>query len=367
MNSNLKKIIIATGGTGGHVFPAYSLAKHFIDNRVNVEIISDKRGLRYLKDYHDVKVVEITSSTIFKKNIFQLLSSILIIVYSIFRSLIFLLMNKPNLVFGMGGYSSFPVCIAAKILRIPFIIYENNLHIGKANKYLLPYAKKVFVSYNEVEGISEKYHKKVCEIGNIIRKEILDFQVKFDSNQSDKKLKILILGGSQAAKIFAEKLTEIFKDCHEAKIPLKIYQQCLPEQNKFLTSFYENLNIDFEIFNFTNNILDYFSKINLAITRSGSSMLAELINVKIPFIAVPLPSSADDHQLKNAIYYKKNGYSYLIEEKHLNKKLFQLIKKISEDTSLLSQIISKQRQYSDKSVYKNIDKEINRIINNEEH
>ncbi len=367
MNNNLKKIIIATGGTGGHVFPAYSLAKHFIDNKINVEIISDKRGLRYLKDYHDVKVVEITSSTIFKKNIFQLFFSILIIIYSIFRSLIFLLMNKPNLVFGMGGYSSFPVCIAAKILRIPFIIYENNLHIGKANKYLLPYAKKVFVSYKEVEGISEKYHKKVCEIGNIIRKEILDFQVKFDPNQSDKKLKILILGGSQAAKIFAEKLTEIFKECNEAKISLKIYQQCLPEQNKFLTSFYENLNIDFEIFNFTNNILDYFSKINLAITRSGSSMLAELINVKIPFIAVPLPSSADDHQLKNAIYYEKNGYSYLIEEKDLNKKLFQLIKKISEDTSLLSQIISRQRQYSDKSVYKNIDKQINRIIDNEEH
>ena len=111
-----KKIVIATGGTGGHVFPAYSLAKHFVDKKIEVEIISDKRGLRYLKDYHDVKVVEITSSTIFKKNIFQLLSSILIIVYSIFRSLIFLLMNKPNLVFGMGGYSSFPVCIAAKIL-----------------------------------------------------------------------------------------------------------------------------------------------------------------------------------------------------------------------------------------------------------
>ena len=96
-------------------------------------------------------------------------------------------------------------------------------------------------------------------------------------------------------------------------------------------------------------------------------MLAELINAKIPFISVPLPSSADDHQLKNAIYYQKNGYSYLIEEKDLNKKLFELIKKISENKSLLNQIISKQRQYSDKSVYKNIDKQINKIINNEEH
>jgi len=366
MNNRFKKIIIATGGTGGHVFPAYSLAKHFIDKKVSVELISDKRGLRYLKDCHDIKIIQITSSTIFKKNIFQLLFSTLIILYSIFRSFIFLLINRPNLVFGMGGYSSFSVCIAAKILRIPFIIYENNLHIGKANRYLLPYAKKVFVSHKELEGISEKYQKKVCEIGNIIRKEIFNFQVESDSNQNDRKLKILILGGSQAAKIFAEKLPEIFKECNEAKIPLKIYQQCLPEQNKFLSSFYKDLNIDFEIFNFSNNILDYFSKINLAITRSGSSMLAELINAKIPFISVPLPSSAEDHQLKNAIYYEKNGYSYLIEEKDLNEKLFKLIKRIDEDKSLLTRIIGKQRQYSDKSVYENIDKQITKIIN-EEH
>ena len=362
MNKKIKKIIIATGGTGGHVFPAYSLAKHFLENKINVEIISDKRGLKYLQDYSDIKVVEITSSTIFKKNIFQLLFSTLIIFYSIFRSFIFLLVNRPNLVFGMGGYSSFPVCIAAKILRIPFIIYENNLHIGKANRYLLPYAKKVFVSYKELEGIAEKYQKKICEIGNIIRKEILNFQVKSDSNQSDRKLKILILGGSQAAKVFAERLPEIFKECNESKISLKIYQQCLPEQNQFLTSFYENLNIDFEIFNFSENILEYFSKVNLAITRSGSSMLAELLNAKIPFISVPLPTSADNHQLKNAIYYEKNEYSYLIEEQDLNIKLFKLIKKISENKSLLGRIKSKQRQHSDKSVYENIDQQINDII-----
>ena len=132
-----------------------------------------------------------------------------------------------------------------------------------------------------------------------------------------------------------------------------------------MKSFYKNLNIDFEIFYFTNNILDYFSKINLAITRSGSSMLDELINANIPFISVPLPTSADNHQLKNAIYYEKNQYSYLIEEKDLSKKLFKLIKSIHEDSSLLDQIINKQDQYSDKLVYKNIDREINKIINEE--
>ena len=365
MNNNNKKIIIATGGTGGHVFPAYSLAKHFLADKVNVELISDKRGMKYLKNYRDLKITQITSTTILKNNIFQLLFSSLIIFYSIFRSFIFLLFNRPNLVFGMGGYSSFPVCIAAKMLKIPFIIYENNLHIGKANRYLLPYAKKIFVSHKELEGISEKYQKKMCEIGNIIRKEILNFQVKQNLYHYDKKLKILVLGGSQAAKIFADKLPEIFKECKEGEMELKIYQQCLPEQNKFLTSFYKNLNIDFEIFNFSDDISEYFSQTDMAITRSGSSMLAELVNAKIPFISVPLPTSADNHQLKNAIYYEKNEYSYLIEEKDLNIKLFKLIKKINEKRSLLSQMVSKQRQYSDKSVYENIDKQVNKIINEE--
>ena len=91
-------------------------------------------------------------------------------------------------------------------------------------------------------------------------------------------------------------------------------------------------------------------------------MLAELTNSNIPFISVPLPSSADNHQLKNAIYYQKNGYSYLIEEKDLENKLYKLIKLIHEDSSLLRQISSKQQHYSDKSVYENLDKELKLTI-----
>ena len=90
-------------------------------------------------------------------------------------------------------------------------------------------------------------------------------------------------------------------------------------------------------------------------------MLAELINVKIPFISVPLPTSADNHQLKNAIYYEKKGYSYLVEEKNLNKELFYLIKKINENTSLLTKIVNNQKEYSDKSVYENINKELTKL------
>ena len=82
----------------------------------------------------------------------------------------------------MGGYSSFPLCIAAWILRVKFIIYENNLFIGKANKYLLPFANKIFVSYKDLEGISEKFRNKVVEIGNIVREEIINEKVNNNQN-----------------------------------------------------------------------------------------------------------------------------------------------------------------------------------------
>ena len=363
MTDNIKKIIIATGGTGGHIFPAYSLAKHLVEKKFEVELISDERGLKYLKNLKGIKITKITTTTLFKKNIFKFLFSILILLYSILRSFTHLLFNRPKLVFGMGGYSSFPVCISAKILRIPLIIYENNLHIGKTNKYLLPFATKIFVSNLNLEGIKKKYNNNVCEIGNIIRKEILNFKSKKFIDLNNKKLNILILGGSQAAKVFAEKLPAIFEECKQAKISLKIYQQCLLSQKEILTSKYKDLKIEFEVFNFSDNLLEYFSKTDLAITRSGSSMLAELINAKIPFISIPLPTSADDHQLKNAIYYEKNQYSYLVEEKDLSKKLFKLIKLIYEDNLLLEQIINKQKQYSDKSVYENIDREMIKVIN----
>ena len=129
MTEYRKKILIATGGTGGHVFPAYSLAKHFIKNQLSVDVITDKRGFNFLKNFKDIKLKVINSETIFKKNPLTIILSIIRIIFAFINSVIFLVKSKPKIVFGMGGYSSFPVCLAAKILNIPFILYENNLII----------------------------------------------------------------------------------------------------------------------------------------------------------------------------------------------------------------------------------------------
>ena len=365
MIKSKKKILIATGGTGGHVFPAYSLAKHFIKNKLSVDIVTDKRGFEFLKNYEDVQLKIINSSTIFKRNPLNIIVSLVQIKIAFIRALFFLFKSKPKIVFGMGGYSSFPVCIASKILNIPFIIYENNLVIGKANKFLLPIAHKLFVSFLELEGVKSKHENKKVKIGNIIREEIFNFN---QSNYISEKnfLSILVLGGSQAAKSFAEKLPKIFEECVNEGINLKIYQQCLSSQKAELYKKYKLLKIKFELFNFKQNISKYFSEIDLVITRSGSSMLAELLNCKVPFISVPFPYAADDHQLKNAKYFKEKGYGFLIREDEIKTNLFPLIKSIHNDKALLGEVRKKQNVYSDKSVFENINSQIRNLIN-EQH
>ena len=360
--SNKEKVIIAVGGTGGHVFPGISLASHLTGKKFNTSIVTDKRGFKYLEKFKHFKISILQSYSVSKKNIFSIFISFIYLFFSILRSLIFLISNKPSIIFGMGGYASFPICIAASILRIKLIIYENNLVIGKANKYLLPFAKKIFVSYKDLEGVPERYQNKVVEIGNIIKKDIIHFSPNYSEKVEEKKINILILGGSQAAKVFAEKLPDIFLKCKKEGLNVKIFQHCLPNQNESLNYFYKSNNINFEIFNFSDDLTKYFLQADLAITRSGSSMLAELTNAKIPFISVPLPSSADNHQLKNAKFYQKKKFSYLIEEKDLNERLLKLIIEIFKDKSLLVDIKENQKQYSDKNVYHNVDSEIKKII-----
>jgi len=357
-----KNILIATGGTGGHIFPAYSLANYLINKNFNVKLTTDKRGLKYLRNYKNLNLIEIPSSPLIKKSFFKLIISIFIIIFSIIKSFLFLLFNRPLIVFGMGGYSSFPICIAASILRIKFIIYENNLIIGKANKYLLPFTNKIFVSYKQLEGIPKKYEKKINIIGNILREEIINANNICQRSKLDSK-NILVLGGSQAAKIFADQLPQIFEKLKKDNIKFKLYQQCQNEQNDKLVEFYKKTNINHELFNFTDKISNYYSLADLVITRSGASVLGELINFNIPFISIPLPASAENHQYKNAEFYFKKGYGYLVEEKDIKKKLYYLIKKFFFDKSLINDILFNQRKHSDKNTFINLQFELEKILN----
>ena len=143
MNSK-KTVVIATGGTGGHIFPSLSLAD-FLCKEYEIEIFTDERGSKFLQDDQNYKIKKIVSSRIFTRNIFSILSGFFKFFISFLFSLKLLINIKPKLIIGMGGYSSFPVCLSGYLLKIPIIIYDNILVIGRANKFLLPLSKKILV------------------------------------------------------------------------------------------------------------------------------------------------------------------------------------------------------------------------------
>ena len=358
MSEDNKNIFIATGGTGGHIFPAVSLMEYLNKNGFVSILTTDFRGIKFVDKKNMQNTILIDSSSLNREKKFV---SVLRILRSIFRSVIILFKTKPKFIFGMGGYASFPICLAGMLLRIPIIIYENNLLIGKTNRFLAPFSKRIFVTYKDIQGIKTKFKDKTIVSGNIIREKILNFS-KSNDHQTSNCLNILVLGGSQAAKTFAEKLPDIFINCKNNDINFKVYQQCLDEQKFDLQKIYKTNNINHELFSFTFDILKYYKLANLVITRAGSSALAELLNCKIPIISIPLASSSENHQLQNAQYFIKKGFGILVEEKDIKNKLFELLQSINQDKSMLKSIEENQKKYSDKNVFTIIEKEIKKIF-----
>ena len=357
-----KNILIATGGTGGHIFPSLSLAK-FLSKNYNLQIVSDKRGVKFLENNENIKIKIINSGTIYKKNFLHIIFGASKIITAFIYSVCFLIYSRPNLIIGMGGYSSFPICIAGFLLRIPVIIYENNLIIGRANKFLLPIVKKIILSTKNTSGINPKYKKKSSVCGYILNENIYNFNNPKKISNSNKEISILIMGGSQSAKIFGETLPLEIVKCSERGVKFTIYQQCLENQINEIKKIYKKFNIQCELFTFSKDMIKYYQKSDLAITRSGASSLAELTNLRIPFIAIPLPSSADNHQFMNANYFREKGYCYLLEEKFISDNLYKILVDLSRNQKKLQDISEKMSQHSDKNIFSKIEKLLKETLN----
>ena len=319
-------------------------------------LTTDERGKKFIDGKFVEKIKLIDSSPLNKKKLIFFLK----ILFATIKSIIFIFKTQPKFIFGMGGYASFPVCFAGIILRIPFIIYENNLLMGKANRYLAPFAKKIFVSYKDIQGINIKHKEKVKVIGNILRESILNYS-KISEGKQLNDLNLLVLGGSQPQRYLLNNYL-IFYRLKKNNINLKVYQQCLDEQKIKVQKIYDANKINYELFSFTFDVLKYYNLTNLVISRAGSSALAEFLNCRIPIISIPLASSSENHQLKNAQYFSEKGFSLLVEEKDIKNKLFNLLELIHKDKSMLKTIETNQKKHSDKNVFVIVNKEITKLF-----
>ena len=357
-----KKIIFSGGGTGGHIFPAVNLMKHFYDKKYIVSLVTDDRGNNFMKNYSDFKCYVLHAGTPTNKNLLKKIYSYYLIFFSIIKSIIILKREKPDLIVGLGGYVSFPISFASKLFNLPLVIYENNMALGRANKFLGSFSKKILLAREITKNFPKKYESKTCEVGTILDKRIIDCSPN-KQNGSNEEFSILVLGGSQGAEIFGKIVPKVVKMIKDEGHDIKINQQCTINQKKSIIDFYKNNNIKNNVFEFESNILKLFLSSSLAITRCGASTTAELSHTLTPFIAVPIPHSIDNHQYLNAKYYENKGCCVLMEQSNFNyENLFNLIIEIIKNKNKLEKIRENMKKNYNKNVYINIEKEIKEFI-----
>ena len=350
-----KNFLITTGGSGGHVIPATILYNH-LSKEANVFISSDKRGLKYLnKDIYKFEII----NTPRLNNILLLPFNFILILFLTLKSLLLLKRKKIEKLISTGGYMSLPLILAARLLKINVYLIEPNQVLGRANKYFLSSCKKIFCYSNQIKNFPENFKYKITIINPLVKEEV--YKISLFSKPKD-KFNILVVGGSQGANIFDSDLKKSIVNISK-KNPIKIIQQTSVKNIPYLKDFYFKNNVENTIFSFDENFPRIIQKADLCITRAGASTLAELSVLNIPFIAVPLPTSKDNHQYENANFYKNNDSCWIIEQNNFEEKIEEVLKGILDEKSNYLKKKENLKKLNYQNSWINVNQKILRSIN----
>jgi len=352
-----QRILISTGGSGGHVVPATILYEH-LKNQFHVSMSTDSRGIKFLdKNKYNLEIFNITPIS---KNFFLLPFQFFLINYLIIKSIFFLRKRRINILISTGGYMSLPLCLASKILGIKIFLFEPNMVLGRSNKLFIKSCEKIFCYSNKIKNLPNKYMNKINVIPALLREKF--YNVK-KAHSIDKIINLLIIGGSQGAKIFDTLIKTSIIELSK-RYNIKIYQQTNSLNFKGLKKFYKNNGIDYKLFDYNDDISKLMSRSNICITRAGASTLAELVFLNLPYVAIPLPTSKDNHQFENAFFYNKIGCNWILNQNEINdetiiNKLVNII--ANKDEYLLKKKNMKNFIYQ--NTWNNINQKIISVIN----
>ena len=351
-----KKIFISTGGSGGHVLPAITIYDHLKSSN-EVLISTDLRGLKYI-DKKNYKPIIINSPKL--KNIFLLPFALSKVFFLIFKCLILLKKEKISILVSTGGYMSLPLCLAAKVLRIKIFLIEPNIVLGRANKFFLNFSEKLLSYSKNLINLPKALKQKQTIIRPLIRKKY--YEKKYYEKQ-DSFFTIIIIGGSQGASIFDTLINEILVKISN-RCSIKVIHQTSKKNIHYLKNFYEKNKIENKVFNFDQNLNELLRQSDLCITRAGASSLAELSLYNIPFIAIPLPTSKDNHQYENAKYYKDKDCCWIIDQNDFDKQKFEeLLIKVSSKKDEYLRKKNNLEKLNYQNTWKNVNQKLLEIFN----
>ena len=354
-----KKVLISTGGSGGHVVPATIFYEH-LKNEFDVILTSDDRGINFLdKKKYNLEVFNVPRIS---RNVFLLPFQIVLLFYVTLKSFVFLKRKKIEILISTGGYMSLPLCAASKILNIRLFLFEPNIVLGRSNKLFINSCRKIFCYSNKIKNFSDKLKNKVCLIPALLRKEFYFVKTIKDTDISE-KINLLIIGGSQGARLFDNTIKDSIIDL-SSRFKLKIFHQTSLANFDKLKKFYLENNIENELFNFNDDVFNFMNKSNICITRAGASTLAELVFLNIPHIAIPLPSAKDNHQFENAQFYFDIGCNWVFNQNeitstNLKRKLFNIVENKEDYLNKKSNM----KNFNYENTWNNINQKIITTIN----
>ncbi|MEH6526700.1 MAG: undecaprenyldiphospho-muramoylpentapeptide beta-N-acetylglucosaminyltransferase [Sneathiella sp.] len=321
MSEDAKNVVLASGGTGGHIFPARALAEELNVRGYNVVLMTDGRGEKYDELFPNVTVIVVKSGSPSVRGIISKIKAVLAITVGIFQSRKAMRLIKPLAVVGFGGYPSMPPAAAAASMGIPLILHEQNAVLGRVNKLLSGFARQIATSFDHTESPDEEITAKMVYTGNPVRRAVLPlFGKKYISPTGDCPIRILVLGGSQGATILSEIVPVVLTSLPEdLQSRLHVSQQCRKEDLEQVASQYKGSLVTVSLSEFFSDVATLLDECHLAITRSGASTLSEITVAGKPSLLVPYKHAMDDHQRKNAENAVARGAARVILQDNFTK------------------------------------------------
>ena len=316
MTHKLPLLVIAAGGTGGHMFPAQALAEVMLARGWRVKLSTDARGARYTGAFPEAVEIEVMPSATFARGGFAAKAMVLPrIIGGVFKAMSKFLRDKPSVVVGFGGYPAIPAVAAATLLKLPRMIHEQNGVLGRVNEVFAKRVDKVACGTWPTtlpEGVEGVY------TGNPVRGAVLEKHGAPYIPPGDYPMEILVMGGSQGARILSDVVPEaIARLSAPLRANLRISQQARAEDLDRVVEFYHARGIQADVQTFIHDVPKRMSESQLVITRSGASSVADVSVIGRPAIFIPYAAATADHQTANARGLVEANAAIMIPESQL--------------------------------------------------
>jgi UDP-N-acetylglucosamine--N-acetylmuramyl-(pentapeptide) pyrophosphoryl-undecaprenol N-acetylglucosamine transferase len=306
-------IILAAGGTGGHMVPAHALSAELRARGHGVMLVTDERGAKYPGLFKDVPVHILPAGRLGGGPI-GLLKAVRSVLKGRRQARALYREHRPDVVVGFGGYPAFPALLAASASNVPTVLHEQNAVLGRVNRWLAGRAKAIATSYGEIERLKKSHLPKTVLVGNPVREEVVRLgELPFPPFDESAPLKILVTGGSQGATILGSVVPEgLGLLPNSLRLRLQVVQQCRSDDIETVRARYAELGIPAELLTYIVDMPARLADAHLIIARAGASTIAELTAAGRPAILIPLPIATDDHQTVNAREMAKAGGARMI-------------------------------------------------------